>query len=67
MPYISDDPIKDFERYDAEQQRLIDSLPLCYECDQPIQDDFCYEINGELVCGVCLNDNHRKETEDYIT
>lgn len=66
MLFISDDPHRDFDRYDAEQSRLIAMLPKCCECNEPIQDDFCYEINGELICEDCLNEFHRKETEDFV-
>ena len=52
--------------HEARQQRELDKLPKCCECDQPIQDDECYEINGELVCPQCLEDNHRKRTDDYV-
>ena len=62
----TDDPIADFLAYDAEQQRKLDKLPKCCECDKPIQTDECYEFNGELVCPQCLVDNHRKFTDDYM-
>ena len=65
MPW-TDDPIADYDRYDAEQSRRLDSLPRCSECDHPIQDEECYEFNDELICEKCLNDNHRKWVEDYV-
>lgn len=55
-----------FNRYDAERQRELDRLPDCGYCDEPIQSEECYEINGELVCPDCLDDNHKKRTEDYV-
>ena len=64
--FYSDDPIADFERHDAKQQAELDKLPRCCECDEPIQEEFCYEINGELICDSCMNDNHRKVVEDYV-
>ena len=62
----SDDPLLDFARYDAEQQRELDRLPVCVECDEPIQDDVYFEINGECLCERCLIENHRKAVEDYV-
>lgn len=53
-------------RYEAEQERRADRLPRCAECDEPIYDEECYEINGELICPDCLEENHRKHTDDYI-
>lgn len=55
----TDNPIADFERFDAEQERLLEKLPRCSECYEPIQDEYCYEINGEHICEECMKDNHR--------
>ena len=66
MFYRTDDPLADFNRWDAEQQAALDKLPKCTECDEPIQDEHCYEINDELICEQCLNENHKKWTEDYF-
>lgn len=60
------DPIADFNSYDARQARASARLPVCCECDQPIQDDECFEFDGELICPDCLKENHQKHTEDYI-
>lgn len=54
------------QEHEARQQRELDRLPKCCECDEPIQTDECYEINGELICPDCLKDNHRKLVEDYV-
>lgn len=66
MLSYTDDPVADFERYDAEQQAKLNRLPKCCECEEHIQFAACYEINGELICPQCLVDNHRKNTEDYV-
>lgn len=65
MPW-TDDPVADYNRYDAQQARRLNSLPLCSECDNPIQEEECFEFNGELICPDCLKDNHRKWVEDYV-
>ena len=62
----TDNPIADFNRWDEEQTKWLDKLPKCAECGEPIQDEECFEINGELICPECLKHNHRKWTEDYI-
>lgn len=64
--FYSDDPAADFLRHDAEQAAILDKLPRCSECDEPIQSEVCYEINGELVCEECLENNHKKWVEDYV-
>ena len=60
------DPVADYAAYDAHQQSELDKLPRCSYCDEPIQDDFYYEINDELICPECLEQHHRKWVDDYV-
>lgn len=62
----TNDPIADAMRHDAELQRALDRLPRCAYCGDPIQDDECYEINDSLICPACLEEYHKKRTDDYI-
>ncbi len=64
--YITDDPVADALRYEAEQEKALKRLPKCCECGEPIQDDECYEIGDGLICPDCLKDNHRKWVDDYV-
>jgi hypothetical protein len=64
--YKSDDPVKDQMRHDAEQEAELKKMPKCSECSEYIQDEHYYEINDEVVCEECLNQNYRKNVEDYI-
>ena len=66
MFFRTGDALADFARWDEEQTKQLDKLPKCAECGEPIQDEECFEINGELICPGCLKSNHRKWTEDYI-
>ena len=59
----SDDPLRDFARRDAEEARWLAKRPVCYECEEPISDEECYEFDGNLYCPECLK-NHKKWTED---
>ena len=54
-----------FCRHDAEQERKLTRLPVCIECGEPIQDDFLFDINGDLFCENCMQDVFRKSREDY--
>lgn len=58
--YYSDDPVRDYDRYCAEQERAIARLPICVDCDEPIQDEDAYYINGEWICLDCM-DSYRRE------
>lgn len=64
--YRTDDPLRDLAEYQAEQEKVLNKLPKCYECGEPITGDECYEINDELICPECLTKNHLKFTDDYI-
>lgn len=55
-----------FKQHDAQQQAELDKLPVCSECGEPIQDDFCFEVNDELICDECMHNNHRKCVDDFI-
>lgn len=63
--FITDDPIADFHRHDAEQQEQLEHLPMCECCEEYIQDDY-YELGGEILCKECLDDNYKKSLDDYL-
>ena len=63
MPEYVPDNIDLFNQYDAERQRDIDRLPVCEYCEQPIQDEYCYDIEGTIICEECLKENFRKSVE----
>ena len=54
-----------FDRHDAEQEAWLDRRPKCEECGEPIQDEYLFEIDGNLYCESCVKVLFRKETEDY--
>ena len=64
--YRTDNPIADYDRYLSEEQTRLEHLPKCCECDEPITDECCYEINGEYICEKCLNDNHMKWVDEIV-
>ena len=65
MCYIPDYYDK-WSEYSRQQEEALEKLPECCECGEPIQTEECYEINGELICPECLEENHRKRTEDLV-
>lgn len=58
--------MKSFDQWDREQANAVALLPRCCECDEAIQDEYCFEINGELVCPACMEENHKKNTTGFI-
>ena len=61
--FRSDDPGADFDRWDAEQNRMRDQFPVCDVCDQPIHDDHYYLINSDNICAECMETHFKKEVE----
>lgn len=59
--FFTDDPLDGYEVETAEQKNAIELLPRCSECDQPIQDEFCFVINGEVICESCV-DQYKQPT-----
>lgn len=64
--FRTDNPVADFERYSAEQERQMDRLPECCECGHKIQDEYCFEVSDEYICERCMNNNHRKAVDDIV-
>ncbi len=53
--------------HDAELEAELQKLPECDYCGCKIQDDHFFLINDEIICEECLNDNFRKEVDDYVS
>lgn len=61
----SDDPIRDFDRWDTEQWLQEMKRPVCNDCGNPIMDDYMWEFHGLFYCEKCLKD-HRIDIENYL-
>ena len=64
--FYSDDPVADFDRYDAEMAQKEARLPQCEKCGQYIHDDFYFEINNEMLCEKCMEMEYSRSTEDFL-
>lgn len=60
------DNYSQWEDHERKAEAWLAKRPVCYECGEHIQDEDCWELNGELICTDCLEANHKKCTEDYI-
>lgn len=65
MYYRTDDPVADFNRHEEDRARELEQLPTCSQCGWPVQTDFCYVINDEVICERCM-ENFRQYTTDLI-
>lgn len=60
----TDDPLADFDRWDAAQARAEARLPRCDDCGKRITDRF-YLINGDYICADCMEANYGKDVDDF--
>ena len=65
--YYSDNPGADFERWSNDMEAELARLPVCYHCGEPIQDDYLYNINGNLYCHDCLDECFKESTDNHIS
>lgn len=54
-----------WEAHDIEKERRLARRPMCSICDENIQDEEAYLINGEFVCKECLDRDYKIYLEDY--
>lgn len=53
-----------FEQYDRRQQQMLSARPVCVMCGEHIQSEYCWQLEGGLICESCIEEC-RCETEDY--
>ena len=66
MTFRSDNPERDQIRDDARKEAELKKMPKCSHCKEHIQDDYLFDIEGELYCEEHAHELFRKDTADYI-
>lgn len=64
--WLSGDAVMDAERHEAEQERWLQTLPVCHKCKERIQDDTCYKVNDDVYCEGCMRKLFEVWTEDLM-
>jgi len=41
-------------------------LPRCIECDQHIEEDYCWDFGDGPMCDECAEKQYRKPVEDWM-
>ena len=62
--FRTDDPIADYNRWDAEQQRLLNRLPKCSCCGEPIQQVDAVNVHNCWYCDECLDQLRERIGDD---
>jgi formylmethanofuran dehydrogenase subunit E len=55
-----------FCEHEASQESLLEKLPKCADCGEPIQEEHLFDINGDLFCYECAKSNFKRDTENYM-
>lgn len=67
MSYFrTDDPLRDFDRYDAAMAAREARLPQCEKCGEYIHDDVYFEIDNEILCEECMRDRYERSIADWL-
>lgn len=45
-------------------QKMLARLPKCCRCNEPIQDEYGYDVDGDWFCEDCMKREFRKRIED---
>jgi formylmethanofuran dehydrogenase subunit E len=54
-----------WESHERDQEQWFQNRLVCEDCHKPIQDDFHFEVEGDILCEDCMNHRYRKEDVDY--
>lgn len=65
MYFRTDDPLRDFDRYDMAMAQKEARLPVCDKCGERIHDNF-FIIGGEILCENCVNDEYGRSVDDWL-
>lgn len=60
--FYTDDPLMDFARHDAHQNKELGSRPVCADCDEHIQEETAFYIDDKWICENCI-DSYRREVQ----
>lgn len=61
--FNTDDPLRDFQRWQDEEYLWEMSRPICDDCGEHITDEYMWEFHGLHYCENCVR-NHRERIED---
>ena len=65
MPFRTDDPARDFDRWDMAREHRKSRCPICERCGEHIQSEKLWDINGTLYCQECAAIEFECDTDFY--
>lgn len=66
MNFRCGDPLSDFDALEREKDRMLELLPICdgENCGKHIDDEYCFEIDGETLCLECVISRYGRKTRN---
>ena len=61
---FSDDPLRDYNRWEHEQYLWEMSRPVCCDCGEHITGEYMWNFHGQYYCEDCVRE-HREQVEEY--
>lgn len=55
-----------WEQHDREMERELSRQPICEEMNEYIQDEYCYEVEGEILSEEGFNRRYRVEVNELM-
>lgn len=57
------DNFSQWEAHEAEMEQRLQRRPVCSYCDEPIQEEHYFYLNGRIFCDDCMNQKYRRLVE----
>ena len=64
--FYTNDPLRDFENYDADQEERVQKLPRCECCGDNIQQRKAVCYDGRWSCEYCEEEFWQSIREDFL-
>ena len=67
--FYSDDPVRDFDRYDMAMAQREAKLPECENrgcTHRKIRGEIFFDIEGEILCESCMRERYERRVEDWL-
>lgn len=55
-----------WDSFDARQEAEAQKRPRCVCCEEPIYEEECWEIFGQIFCRECVDDKFQRSTSDFM-
>lgn len=49
--------------HEEQMERELEARPVCDHCENRIQEEFCYEVEGMTICPRCMDTYFRRELD----